>query len=137
PVAARPAAAARRPARLVGGGRAGEPRGRPPLRLPRSADRASMNATLLFWRRFRRNPAAVGGLAVLLLVVAAAIFGPMLHPLDPFDMVGRPSQPPSARFLLGTDVSGRDMLAGLLHGARVSLIVGIVASVVATAVGLL
>ena len=78
-----------------------------------------MSGLRLFWRRFRRNRAAVAGLVVLLLVVAAAIFGPMLHPLDPFDMVGRPTQPPSARFLLGTDVSGRDILAGLLLlGAR-------------------
>ncbi|MCC7272726.1 MAG: ABC transporter permease [Alphaproteobacteria bacterium] len=92
---------------------------------------------MIFWRRYRRNAAAVGGLAVLVLIVAAAIVGPLVHPVDPFDMIGRPSQPPSARFLLGTDVSGRDMLAGLLHGARVSLVVGIVASLAATLVGLL
>ncbi|MGE0714923.1 MAG: ABC transporter permease [Alphaproteobacteria bacterium] len=90
-----------------------------------------------FWHRFRRNAAAVGGLVVLALVLAAAIVGPMIHPVDPFDMVGRPSQPPSARFLLGTDVSGRDILAGLLHGARVSLVVGVAASLAATLVGLL
>ena len=73
---------------------------------------------------------------MLIVVLLAAIFGPLAYPIDPFDMVGRPSSPPSARFLLGTDVSGRDMLAGLIHGARVSLLIGILASLVATLFGL-
>ena len=89
-----------------------------------------------FWRRFRGNRAAVAGLAVLLAVIAAAAFGPMFYSVDPRDMLGRPTMPPSAQFLLGTDVSGRDILAGLLHGARVSLLIGIAASLAATLVGL-
>lgn len=96
-----------------------------------------MTALIAFWRKYRRNRAAVAGLAMLVAVLLAAIFGPLVYPTDPFDMVGRPSSPPSARFLLGTDVSGRDMLAGLLHGARVSLLIGILASLGATLVGLL
>ena len=90
-----------------------------------------------FWRRFSRNRPAVGGLAVLAIVIMAAIAGPLLYPIDPFDMIGRPSVPPSARYPLGTDVSGRDILAGLLHGARVSLFIGVVASFMATLVGLI
>jgi peptide/nickel transport system permease protein len=90
-----------------------------------------------FWRRFSRNRPAVGGLAVLAFVIMAAIAGPLLYPIDPFDMIGRPSVPPSARYPLGTDVSGRDILAGLLHGARVSLFIGVVASFMATLVGLI
>ena len=96
-----------------------------------------MTAVLGFWRKYRRNHAAVAGLAMLIAVLLAAIFGPLAYPTDPFDMVGRPSSPPSARFLLGTDVSGRDMLAGLLHGARVSLLIGILASLGATLFGLI
>ena len=96
-----------------------------------------MTALVAFWRKYRRNGAAVAGLAMLVVVLLAAIFGPVAYPTDPFDMVGRPSSPPSARFVLGTDVSGRDMLAGLLHGARVSLMIGILASLGATLFGLI
>jgi len=96
-----------------------------------------MTALVAFWRKYRRNRAAVAGLAMLVVVLLAAIFGPLVYPTDPFDMVGRPSSPPSARFVLGTDVSGRDMLAGLLHGARVSLMIGILASLGATLFGLI
>jgi peptide/nickel transport system permease protein len=96
-----------------------------------------MTALVAFWRKYRRNRAAVAGLAMLVVVLLAAIFGPLAYPTDPFDMVGRPSSPPSARFVLGTDVSGRDMLAGLLHGARVSLLIGILASLGATLFGLI
>ena len=52
-------------------------------------------------------------------------------------MVGRPSTPPSVRFVLGTDVSGRDIFAGLIHGARVSLLIGVGSSLAATLFGLM
>lgn len=94
-----------------------------------------MSALADFWRRFRRNSAAVIGLVFLVLIVAVAIFGPLLYSVDPYDMIGRPSQPPSPRFPLGTDVSGRDILAGLIGGARVSLLIGLVASLGATVLG--
>jgi len=94
-----------------------------------------MPAFLDFARRFGRNWTAVAGCVILAAVVFGALFGPAIYPIDPFDMLGRPAQPPSAQFPLGTDVSGRDILAGLLHGARVSLFVGIVASLGATIVG--
>lgn len=90
-----------------------------------------------FWSRFRRNKAAVGAFFVLALIVLAAILGPWIYDIDPFDMVGRPSVPPSSRHPLGTDVSGRDILAGLIHGARVSLLIGVTASLIATVIGLL
>lgn len=95
-----------------------------------------MNAAAEFWRRFRRNRGAVLGLVIVLLIVAVAIAGPAVYSIDPFDMIGRPNQLPSARFPFGTDVSGRDILAGLLHGARVSLLIGLSASLAATAIGL-
>ena len=88
-----------------------------------------------FWRRYRRNRAAVAGLIIVFLIVALAVAGPFFHPIDPFDMVGRPYSPPFGEFLLGTDVSGRDILAGLIRGAPVSLLIGVCASLVATLVG--
>lgn len=88
-----------------------------------------------FWRRYRQNRAAVGGAAVLLAIVVFAVVGPLVYPIDPFDMVGRPYSRPFGDYLLGTDVSGRDILAGIIHGAAVSLIIGVVASLCATVVG--
>lgn len=95
-----------------------------------------MNALAAFWRRFRQNRPAVGGAMVLGLVVLMAAAGPSLYGVDPFDMVGRPFQPPfSGVPRLGTDVSGRDILAGIVHGASVSLAIGVIATLAATAVG--
>ncbi len=94
-----------------------------------------MRGLSTLWMRFRRNRGAVAGAVTLGLVVAAALVGPLLYPVDPFDMVGQPAQPPSASFLLGTDVAGRDILAGILNGARISLLIGVLASLAATVVG--
>jgi peptide/nickel transport system permease protein len=96
-----------------------------------------MTAIMDFWRRFRRNRAAAVALVLLAAIVLAALVGPMVYPIDPFEMMGRPSMPPGRRFWLGTDVSGRDILAGLLHGARVSLLIGLTASLGATLFGLI
>jgi len=99
------------------------------------------------WRgaamRCLANPTALFGLVILLLVLAAAAIGPFLFPGDPLAMVGRPLQWPGAnvRFPLGTDALGRNVLAGLFHGARISLMVGFSAASVSlfagTAVGAL
>jgi peptide/nickel transport system permease protein len=86
-------------------------------------------------RRFARSPGAVAGALVLLAIVAGAAAGPLVYPTDPFDMVGRPFSRPLGDFPLGTDVSGRDILAGLIHGARVSLLIGVVASLGAGLIG--
>ena len=95
-----------------------------------------MRGVAAFWRRYRQNRAAVGGAIALLAVTILALVGPLLYPVEPFDMVGRPYLPPFVgEFPLGTDVSGRDILAGIIHGASVSLLIGIVASLCATILG--
>ena len=96
-----------------------------------------MSGILDFARRFARNRAALAALVLLVAIVLTALIGPMLYPTDPFEMIGRPSVPPGRRYLLGTNVSGRDILAGLIHGARVSLLIGLLASLGATAFGLI
>jgi peptide/nickel transport system permease protein len=88
-----------------------------------------------FWRRFVRNRPAAGALAFLAFVVLLALAAPVLFPTDPFRIVGRPFLAPLGEHLLGTDSLGRDIAAGLVHGARTSLLVGIVATVVAVALG--
>lgn len=94
-----------------------------------------MKALADFARRYARNRAALGGLVAIVAIVAMAALGPFVHPIDPFDMVGRPYSPPFGEFPLGTDVSGRDILAGLIRGAPVSLLIGVAASLGATLVG--
>ncbi|HSG56713.1 MAG TPA: ABC transporter permease, partial [Paracoccaceae bacterium] len=72
-----------------------------------------------FWKRFRYNRGAVIGLVILALVIAAAIAAPFLFPQSPWKMVQRPFLPPFTddTLWLGTDALGRDVLAGLAHGA--------------------
>lgn len=94
-----------------------------------------MRAVQECWRRYKRNRVAVGAAVVLSAVVALAVVGPVVFPSDPFEMVGRPFSPPLGEFPLGTDVSGRDILAGIIHGARVSLLIATAASVCATIIG--
>lgn len=86
---------------------------------------------------FLANRAAMVASIVLSIVVLAAIFGPMLHPVDPFEMVWAPFTPPGQDgFVLGTDYLGRDMLAALLNGGRVSLTIGLVAALMSVFIGI-
>ncbi|KAA2213366.1 ABC transporter permease [Teichococcus oryzae] len=90
-----------------------------------------------FWRNFCRNRGAVVGLVILLLVIATAIAAPWLYPGSPWDMAGMPFAPPGEMgMMLGTDSLGRDVAAGIAHGARVSLLVGAVSTVVALVIGI-
>lgn len=95
-----------------------------------------MISWLEFWRAYRKNYGAVVGLVVILLVVLVAAAGPATYPRDPFEMTGQPFSEPFGDFILGTDMLGRDILAGLIHGARVSLMIGLVATFCATLVGI-
>ena len=95
------------------------------------------------WRRLRRDPLALLGMATVAAVSFAALTAPAIAPFDPteqfFDgltLEGAPL-PPSETFLLGTDLLGRDLLSRLLYGARTSLIIGVVANGAAVAVGTL
>jgi peptide/nickel transport system permease protein len=90
-----------------------------------------------FWKTLLRNRGAAIGLVVLAVVIAVALLGPLLYSTSPWRMVQRPFLPPLAvdGFVFGTDALGRDVTAGLVHGARVSLLVGLVSTLVALAVG--
>jgi peptide/nickel transport system permease protein len=85
--------------------------------------------------RFVRHVPAVIGMALLACVVLAAALAGVVYPADPFALVGQPFQPPFGAYPLGTDMLGRDLAAGVLHGARTTLLVGLVATVIATLVG--
>lgn len=90
-----------------------------------------------FWLRFARNRGAVIGFMLLALVMAIAFIGPFLTLYEPWKMVSRPFLPPFQNHLmpLGTDALGRDVLTQLVHGARISLLVGFVSTVAALAIG--
>ena len=90
-----------------------------------------------FLKRFSRNRGAVIGLAILVAVAAFALLAPSLYPQSPWRMVGRPFMAPFAleRFPLGTDTLGRDIASGMIHGARVSLMIGVVSTLVALLIG--
>ncbi|MDN2566121.1 ABC transporter permease [Aquibium sp. A9E412] len=87
---------------------------------------------------FARNKAGVLGLVLLTLVVALAAIGPFVYPVDPFEIVSAPLTPPlhDAAVPLGSDYLGRDLLAGIVHGARVTLFVGGAAAAMTVTIGI-
>jgi peptide/nickel transport system permease protein len=88
-----------------------------------------------FARRFSRNRPAVVGLAILLGVIAIALIAPLLYPESPFALVAQPFQPPFEGHLFGTDQLGRDLTAEVVHGARTTLLIGLLATAIAVLVG--
>jgi peptide/nickel transport system permease protein len=84
-----------------------------------------------------RDPAGALGIALIALLALAAVLAPTLAPHEPTALdLGRAYQPPSRAHWLGTDEVGRDILSRVLHGARLSLLTGVVAVAVALALGL-
>jgi len=90
-----------------------------------------------FWQRFLGNPRVTLSLLWLGFIVAVAAAAPLLAPTSPFAIVSKPFSPPFGEFLLGTDSLGRSLLAGLIHGARTSLLIAIIATLAAVAFGTL
>ena len=90
-----------------------------------------------FARRFFRRWTTPLGVVVLLLVLGMAASASYVFEEDPFAMVTRPLQWPGENrsHLLGSDVLGRDLLAGIFHGARVSLAIGVAATVAGLTAG--
>ena len=90
-----------------------------------------------FWQRYRRNKSAVFGLGVILLVIIMAATANFLYPFDPFRLAGKPLSGPGMNgFLLGSDSLGRDVAAGIVHGAKTSLLIGLIATLVAVFIGI-
>jgi peptide/nickel transport system permease protein len=88
------------------------------------------------WLALRKNRLSWVGAGLLLLIVLAALLAPWLAPHDPLqqNIVSR-LEPPSAEFWLGTDSYGRDVLSRLIYGARISLLVGFGAIMIAMFIG--
>jgi len=90
---------------------------------------------MAFLKRYAENRGAVAGLVILAVVVAVALAAPLLMPGDPMATRGRPLLPPGGDFPFGTDMLGRDVLAGIVHGAKVSLMIGLISTVIAVLIG--
>ncbi|WP_393087941.1 ABC transporter permease [Streptomyces sp. LN704] len=98
------------------------------------------NSAVRFWRQYRTHRAGVLGLAALTLFALIALTAPLTvgsHVQSVTDAPGRPMESPSARFPLGTDQFGRNLLGLVVWGARVSLLVGLLAAVLSVAIGAL
>ncbi len=91
------------------------------------------------WAAFLRNRAGVFGLAIIAALIFLALFGPLIYPVDPFEIVAAPLTPPAenARVPFGSDYLGRDILSGIVHGARVTLFVGGAAAAMTVVIGVL
>ena len=95
------------------------------------------------WRRFRRDKFAMVGVVIIIGLIAVALLAPWIAPHDPtkqydegLTMEGMPVGS-SSQFLLGTDTLGRDLLSRLMYGARVSLVVGVLANGFALVLGVI
>jgi len=114
--------------------------------------RTASGAIARFWDGdvaygFRRSPVAIGSALVLLVLVAGAMLAAWIAPYDPFDLASLNlmdgDQPPAwaeagtRAHLIGTDNQGRDMLSAIMHGTRISLVVGASAVLFAVVVGVL
>jgi dipeptide transport system permease protein len=96
-----------------------------------------------FWSSFSENRGAVAGLIVLTVIVFLALFADFVTPYSPIEQFRDAFKAPpvwehggSWRFVLGTDALGRDMLSRLVHGARISLFIGLSVMSVSVAVGI-
>lgn len=94
--------------------------------------------TKTFWKYFKRNRLAVGGLSMILLIFLVAGSASLIAPHDPGKTnVSLKLKPPSFQHLLGTDQLGRDVFSRMLHGSRISLSVGFVAVAISIFIGIL
>jgi len=96
-----------------------------------------MRAFELILNRYFQNKAGVLGIGIFLLVLLTTFFGPLFYPVNPFEIVGKRLLPPGGSFPLGTDYLGRDILAGIVHGAKTSFFVGTMAAALIMTIGIL
>jgi peptide/nickel transport system permease protein len=88
-----------------------------------------------FKYRFLSNPRVTIGLTWLVLVLIAALFAQYISPGNPFEIVGKPFSGSGPEHWLGTDSLGRDVLAGMIHGARTTLMIAVFATLAAVVFG--
>ena len=91
-----------------------------------------------FWGRYSKNKSAVFGLIILFLVILMAVIANWIYPDDPFRLAGKPmSSPGTNGFLLGSDTLGKDGAARIAHGAKTSILIGLLATIAAVFIGII
>ncbi len=111
---------------------------RPLQRVSHSAGSARPNTTYHqdAWRRVKKNKLAMLGLYTIIAIIVIAVIGPWLSPLSYSDQnLNETNRPPSSDHWFGTDNLGRDLFIRVLYGARISLSIGIVASLINLTIG--
>jgi len=107
---------------------------------PQSRWQARLGRGYLGWRSFSRNPLAVFGLCIVVLLILVALFADLIAPYSPViggDLRTQRLLPPSETFWLGTDDQARDILSRIIYGSRITLFVIVLVSIIATPIGLL
>ncbi len=90
------------------------------------------------WHRLHRSSNLIVGTGVLVLVLAAAVLAPLVTSYNPIEQAfAEQLKPPSSTHLFGTDEFGRDIFSRIVYGARIALVIGILADAIATALGTL
>lgn len=110
----------------------------PPLSPRALAWRRRREALAAFWRNYRTNRAGMIGMFLLTVIVLTALTTPLFVPeaaLRVTDAAGAPRQPPTWEYPLGTDADGRSVWHLLLWGARISLLVGLLATLISVGLG--
>ena len=101
----------------------------------------SLNQRQLAWRRFKKNRLALVGSAIFLFMVAVAILGPILLPYDRLDITavkkpgGNPPSLESIKTIFGSDSLGRSVLVLTANGARLSMLIGVMTTIIAVSIG--
>jgi peptide/nickel transport system permease protein len=110
--------------------------GEPPVATP-SGRRPKRGQLHDIWRRYRRNKLALVGLGIVSVLAVIAILEPFITPYDPYEQnLLNTMQPPSAEHWFGTDVLGRDLYSGILHGTQLAMRVGLLVVLLSLLVGL-
>lgn len=103
----------------------------PTIPAPHSRTRVRM-----IWTQLRRNRAGLIGLGILMLFLTAGAFAPLLAPYDPYEInLEETLKGPDAAYWLGRDELGRDLLSRIIYGARLSLVIGIIAVAIGVGFG--
>jgi peptide/nickel transport system permease protein len=101
----------------------------------------SLNQRQLAWRRFKQNRLALIGSSIFLFMVAVAILGPILLPYDRLDITavkkpgGNPPSLESIKTIFGSDSLGRSVLVLTANGARLSMLIGVLTTIIAVSIG--
>src|SRR6185436_5383858 len=102
-----------------------------------AAGASPVTARQATWRRLARLRWGVGAAGVLLLIIATAVFAPLIAPHDPLAVDIRHRLSPPAWMEHGTDQVGRDLLARMIYGGRVSLAVAVASVIISATIGVL